>query len=334
MLLIFLALGYLSLFARRKAALPILTLSVVIAVNIKFTALVYVLVISIVITLYFLFKKQMDFVRLVVMALLPGLLAGFLLVGYNPYVTNTLRKGNPFYPLAGPNAIDIMTANSPESFRVMNRFEKLFTSIFSKTENTHGHQKCHFKLPFTVKEEELKTIWVDTRIGGFGPLFGGSVLLSLSLLASALLADQKKTLAYTGLALLILTSVIVNPEAWWARYAPQLWLLPVITVMAGLEIKQKIPRFLCLLNILVLSLNLILVSVFFFEGYYMGNIALKNQLEEMHNAKLILVRYDNMYSNRLRLADFHIKYRVVKKLEGSQIKLMPFSDTAYVENQR
>jgi len=128
MLVIFLALGYLSVFTRRKAVLPLLALSVIITVNIKFTALVYILVISAVVIFYLLLKKQTDLAGMVAMALIPGLLAGFFLVGFNPYVTNTLRQGNPFYPLAGPNATDIMTVNSPENFRDMNRFEKLFTA--------------------------------------------------------------------------------------------------------------------------------------------------------------------------------------------------------------
>lgn len=202
------------------------------------------------------------------------------------------------------------------------------------TEDAYGHQKSHLKLPFTVKEEELKTISVDTRVGGFGPLFGGSVLLSLILLAAAFPADPKRTLAYAGLVLLILISALVNPEAWWARYAPQLWLLPVIAVMAGLEIRRKIPRFLGLLIVLALSLNVLLVSVFFFERQYAGNLTLKNQLAEMQRADVVLVKFQYMYSNRVRLEECHVNYREVEKLEGPQVKTLAFSDTRYVEQER
>jgi hypothetical protein len=37
-----------------------------------------------------------------------GFLVGIILVGYSPYVKNALYHSYPFYPLAGPNSVDII----------------------------------------------------------------------------------------------------------------------------------------------------------------------------------------------------------------------------------
>jgi hypothetical protein len=266
---------------------------------------------------------------LIALSLAMGTAVGCLFVGFNPYVTNTVRNGNPFYPLAGPGAVDIMTTNSPANFHGMNRFEELFVSVFSRTENVYGLQSSHWKWPFTIDREELAGIWLDTRVAGFGPLFGGAVLLSLALLATAWASDKKKTLAFTGLGLLILCSALVNPEAWWARYAPQLWLLPVLCAMLGLSINSRPQKLLGLAIALVLILNLCLVSAYYFEQQYTDNAILENQLAQMRGAHLVLVSFGSDYSNRVRLAEADVHYREVARLDALNLQTLHGSDTTY-----
>jgi hypothetical protein len=302
---------------------------VIIAVNIKFTALAYIPALGLPVMLYLFLAKKRQSLGLIALSLGMGLIAGSLFVGFNPYVTNAVRNGNPLYPLAGPGAVDIMTANSPANFHNMNRFEKLFVSVFSETENVHGSQSSHWKWPFTVSKEEPGGTWLDTRIAGFGPLFGGAVLLSLILLATAWAPDKKKTLAFTGLGLLIVCSALVNPEAWWARYAPQLWLLPVLCAMLGLAINSKPQKILGLSIALVLILNLCLVSAYYFKQQYTDNVILKSQLAEMRGAHLVLVSFGSDYSNRERLTEAGIHYREVARLDGPNVQTLDNSDTAY-----
>ncbi len=306
-----------------------LILSVIIAVNIKFTALAYVLALGLPVLLYLLIVKKGRPLKLIASSLGIGLITGVLLIGFNPYVTNTVRNGNPFYPLAGPHAVDIVTANSPASFRTMNRFEKLFVSTFSETENFGGSHSTHWKWPFTESKEEANAIWLDTRIAGFGPLFGGAVLLSVILPATAWTHDKKKTLAFACLGLLIIGSALVNSEAWWARYAPHLWLLPVLCAMLGLAINSKPAKILGLAIALILILNLYSVSASYFERQSTENAILKSQLAEMRRAHLVLVSFGCKYSNRVRLAEAGVHYREAARLDGPGVQTLDRSDTTY-----
>ncbi|MGD0153905.1 MAG: hypothetical protein ABSC17_09165 [Thermacetogeniaceae bacterium] len=308
-----------------------LILSMIIAINIKFTALPYLLALSLPIMLYLFLRRRMQPVRVTALSLAIGLTAGLLLVGFNPYVTNTLSNGNPFYPLAGRNAVDIMTANSPANFSALNRLGKLATSLFSRTEDAAAPLASHFKRPFTMTGEELDTIAPDTRIGGFGPLFGGAVLLSLLLIVISWPVDRKKTVFYTGLLLVILCSALVNPEAWWARYAPQVWLLPVICIMLGLAMDKSLHKAVALSIVMVLMLNLVLVSDCYFQRQYEGSQVLKGQLAEMKRAPLNLVKFRSKYSNRVRFDELGIQYQAVAKLSGPDVKPLAFSDTTYEE---
>jgi hypothetical protein len=330
MLIIILSLLYLIIKNPDVFLALALLLSVIIAVNIKFTALAYILALGLPVLLYLLLVKEGRPFKPIASSLGIGLIAGLLFAGFNPYVTNTVRNGNPFYPLAGPHAMDIVTANSPADFQTMNRFEKLFISTFSKTEDASGPLPAHWKWPFTVSKEELKAIWLDTRIAGFGPLFGGAVLLSLILLATAWPLDKKKTLVYACIGLLIVCSALVNPEAWWARYVPQLWLLPVLCAMLGLALNSKPQRILGLAIILVLSLNLYTVSASYLERQSKGNVILQGQLAEMRRAHLVLVSFRSNYSNRVRLAEAGVHYREVGRLEGPGVQTLDCSDTKFL----
>jgi hypothetical protein len=310
----------------------VLLLSTIITVNIKFTALVYLLALGLPILSYLLLMKDGRPIRPITSSLGIGLIAGLLLVGFNPYVTNTFRNGNPFYPLAGPHAKDIVTANSPAYFPTMNRFEKLFVSTFARTENVAAPQPAHWKWPFTMNKEELKAVWLDTRIAGFGPLFGGAVILSLILLAAAWPLDKKTTLVFTGLGLLIVCSALVNPEAWWARYVPQLWLLPVLCAMLGLAINNRPQRILGLAIVLALCLNLYLVSGAYFHQQRQDNAIIKNQLAAMRAAHHVLVSFRSDYSNRVRLTEAGVHYREVASLAGPGVQTLDYSDTTYKED--
>lgn len=59
------------------------------------------------------------------------------MVGYAPYVKNTITKGHPFYPLFGKEKIDIITSNQPYDFQEKGTIEKFMTSMFAKCSNIH-----------------------------------------------------------------------------------------------------------------------------------------------------------------------------------------------------
>jgi hypothetical protein len=159
--------------------------------------------------------------------LLLGILFGVVGPGLNPYLTNTLRAGHPFYPLMGPGRIDIMRG-TPPAFARLTRLEKLARSNLSRS-NGSLDVVPRLKVPFTVTRKELSAFaQPDTRVGGFGPWYGGALLLSTALFIGLLAHLRSKAALGLGAIAFVFLSSLANPEAWWARYAPQLWFPPLL----------------------------------------------------------------------------------------------------------
>ena len=132
---------------------------------------------------------------------------------------------------------------------------KVLVSLFSRSANInrgHGTAEPDFKFPFSVHDGEMALFaYNDVRIGGWGVLFGG-ITLCAALLYS-LSGAWKNAEVTLGLAF-ILASVLINPGSWWARYAPQVALAPVLMVIPAAASSlswQRIPaRFVCVLLLL------------------------------------------------------------------------------------
>src|SRR6266496_4192362 len=73
--------------------------------------------------------------------------------GWNPYVTNTLRDGHPFHPVAGAHAKDIVYGSRPEAFARMNRVERLLRATFSASSGDQG-APARPKPPFMIVGDE------------------------------------------------------------------------------------------------------------------------------------------------------------------------------------
>lgn len=188
LLVIMASLGYLLFVLNDKLVIiNLLGLSIIMIFNVKFTGFVYALVFSAGLLICFFLSNERKINVKILKVYMASCLLGIFLVGYNPYITNTVKCGNPFYPLAGKGALKIIEPNMPANFLAMNRFEKLFTSIFSKSENVQTPRMTEFKLPFTISKSELHAFGIpDVRIGGFGPLFGGAVILASLIIINAL----------------------------------------------------------------------------------------------------------------------------------------------------
>ena len=162
--------------------LLLLCIILVACINIKLTAVLFAgLFIMFLLLLLYLKKAFGTFWRVFSVSAAAVVIA-VLLVGFNPYVINTVKYHNTFYPLFGKNPVDIMTINSPEGFNQKNRFEKLFISLFSHTDDIDTrtqHRVPQLKIPFALNKDDVKTLsYSDNRIGGFGPFFGGICLIT------------------------------------------------------------------------------------------------------------------------------------------------------------
>jgi hypothetical protein len=173
-------------------------------------------------------------------------------LGFDPYATNLLRKGHPFYPVRGPGAVDFLSPQLVPAFHQRHRFSQLWLTLMSRASNRNEMPVGKAPLSLSIDPDEWQALaYADLRIGGFGPLFGAGVLAAGVLAVGVVAAGRRRTqeretqrtprgrpwLGPQGLLLggggLLLTSAFCTPGVWWARYVPQLWLVPAGLVVLG-----------------------------------------------------------------------------------------------------
>lgn len=321
---------------------------IVLIVNIKFTGLVYAVILSSIIFLPFLkvTKKNIGFFwindKIKFKKGLVLLIVSFIFAvgvsGYNPYITNFIEKGHPFYPLSGKESVDIISYNIPKNLGEKNRIEQFLTSIFSYTSNDRSKEPI-IKIPFSVVPSELVAgESVDIRVGGFGPLFGAAVIVVYSLILINIreLLSKRYIISHVFLIAILFSSVIINPEPWWARYIPQMWLIPIYILSLLFYIQKSKNRWLGILNmfgISILAVNIILTSYPYLTSQHEKNMALKTQLNVLSSysqKKEISVYFDRFRSNRIRLSEYNINFSEIKEVNDCTYKAKLTRSTTYI----
>jgi hypothetical protein len=154
-------------------------------------------------------------------------------------------------------------------------------------------------VPFTVTKSETEAFAeVDVRIAGYGPLFGGILLLALALGLAVVVRQIRNRRAdwdiWLPVSAVVLT-VLVVPEMWWARYFPQLYLLPLLCTAYLFEDKWKNwPYVLCVLMIL--------------NSFIVGVFRLSAVATHYETDRQALGRYSNSANIELYFDDFHTYY--------------------------
>ena len=322
----------------------LLLMVIPVLVNVKLTAGIYSGLILIGYMGMLWAKSKFEQFRKTLVCTLIAFLFGFILFGLNPYITNTFRMGNPFYPALGTDRSDYTYPQFPANFIGKNSVYLLTYSIFSKSDNVRGiERKAFLKIPFAVSKDELGA-FTDTNAkqGGFGPLFGGAILLSFLIIIGAFLilyTRSKKTRPeksnlgweesaadgasssniYLGLfcLALVLATCLINPASSLARFVPQMWLFPIIAVLLGYSLKNKPFRILGHLVLMVLVLNNVLIGYTYYS-YNLKITGVYNQRLE----KLAALSQENpiqfyfghfLSSSILRFDRFGIVYSIAGK---------------------
>jgi hypothetical protein len=246
-------------FAREIKAFILSLMTAVILINLKFTGVIYVIgfaVMFILVQIYRISTGRSDYWQSCIYLSLLGasILIGLAVIGYNPYITNSILRGHPFYPVEGVSRIDIITANMPEDFVGKPWWEKLYLSVTGRVGNQFRPQSSERREgPLDVSPEEFRNVYNDTRVAGFGPYMHLLLLGALLVLATTVAADRRSAFVGWVMSLPVVGTVIINPESWWARYVPQLWWLPSFAVLAAWVTPVKVVR---LLGWLLLALIL------------------------------------------------------------------------------
>lgn len=232
----------------KKLVYSLLFMTIVIVINVKFTSFAYAGIYCLTYLLaIIIIKKYRVHIKEVVVVGVLSLLLGIMIVGLSTYPKNIIQHKNPFYPLIGANNVDIITSNQPANFNGMNNLKKMFISNFSETDNISeaAGRNPKLKIPFTFNKNELNNLsLVDARIGGYGVWFSGALIVSFFVLLYGLLNDIKSKNLNRFILIyipLIPTAILIlfMSDVWWARYFPQLYLLPMIALIVLFINKSK-----------------------------------------------------------------------------------------------
>jgi hypothetical protein len=289
----------------------VLILSSILAIGMKYTGLFNTFILFV---LYFIFKRKKEFLKTSAIVFVSSLVLCF-----QPYITNTIKFKNPFYPSVGYNKLDFMTGQNPKEFKNKPYLYKFVRSMFSSTSDSRMNNpetppifwkipfSLHFDMPFS--REEL-------RISGFGHLFSGIFLISFILSLYLVLKKKKSRFLFAA----IYFTTLLNPICWWARFVPQLHLLPcmVCYYFRKNNIIFYILSFLILLNgFMTLKENYLsnAYSTYVINDFY-------NKLYEYSKTKKILIYKTNTANDEddetvlERLREYGVDFELTDKKSG------------------
>lgn len=317
----------LTYFSDRKLQyIIIFVLSSVTFCSLKFSSIPIFMVFAGTATVYHLICHK----KLIFIPYLYILLFGFF-CNIHPFITNVQNGNHLLHPFVGEKKMDIINQNIPELLLNRNRAERTLVSLFSKTNNDFRNATFPdiLKLPFTFSKDEL-FINFDTRLGGFGFLFSG--VLVLTFLLTLYLFLKKNTLNKKILVLVLfafLVSVIINPASWWSRLSAQIWLIPIVFIIFGLILKNKKSIVLSEITLVILIVN-VLVSGGLTALKLQKDNEIVNDFISSVGDKTIILDLSNKYSFKqyyLKFEERNIKYKIVKIKDKSH--LAPFTPDVY-----
>ena len=285
----------------------VLIFSSILSIAIKYTGVLNTFVIF---ALWYFLKKKKNILKIAAIIFLSSLLLAF-----QPYILNLIKHKNPFYPSIGHNKLDFMTKQNPKEFKDKNYIYKFIRSMFSASSDSRMNNpqtpKLHYKVPFTSKID-MPYIAEDIRISGFGHWFSGIFIISVLLTLIQFAKGKGKFAIFS-----VILTVLLNPICWWARFVPQLHLLPVLNcyyfrknnlIFYGLS-------FLLIVNGLwVLKENLFANA---YKTYVMNSYY--NELFEKTKNKSIKIYMDKKNNDEddstilFRMNEYGIKYTLVDK---------------------
>jgi len=236
---------------RKRTDLLVLIFSIILASNFKFTGALYSLAMAtLALLLGFTTEKKLDGTDIKLIAFGAVCLG---IISFHPYADNLLAYGHPLYPM---NVTNVMHGQIDQVFLDRDRITKFIISSFNAVSSpTVAPLGPHLVLPRLWHYRILST--PDIRINGFGSLFIYSLgaalvclLFCLTYIKSNSASASRANLIWYAIGWIFIT-VVINPEFWWARYVPQLWLIPPLAAsLAFIEHRRWI-------GILTISMSLI-----------------------------------------------------------------------------
>lgn len=310
----------------------------IVCINAKFTGLVYICFLLAAVGLWCFFKARQSLARLTFVAV-GTLVLGTCVWGYNPYITNTLYRHQPFYPILGSANYPSLAKQgndgnekweTPKNMVGRNRAIRFAYSIFGRPGNQPYREGKNASLmwPFAAHLHDLYTYtYQDPRIAALGPFFSGCLVLSVALGVWLLfLLDSSSRWLLMLASATIIASLLISKHCWWPRYGPQLWLLPVVPmVFAFRESSSRALLRLTWALCALLLFNAAIVATVSLNWETRASLTLRHQLHDLRSSGQeyeFSTRYFDD-SAKERLTEAHVRFRdlgMTKLPRGHELK--------------
>jgi hypothetical protein len=307
-------------------------MSTICLINTKFTGLVFFCFFAAFAFVYFLIRKREYLSKFLGVHVVTLFLALFVF-GYNPYVTNSIKRGNPLYPILGsakyPNATVQRGADANEIYEtpVNMRGKGILTRLFYANFGRPGNAPYNFEqnanaelmVPFTSKISEWSAYhYHETRVSGFGPYFSGILIFSFLLFVWMLFVFKTPRLVLILTCAAVISTLFISKHMWWPRFAPQMWFLPIIPVLLSfwLPLSKVRAVFTWALAILI-ALNGLIVLYEHMEWETRSSVHLYKQLSELKQKGKTIEVYFGYFeeSGKEKLSKWDIKYTQIPMVE-------------------
>lgn len=330
----FIAAGISWMLRPGKVTAGIGILAAILCINVKFTGLVYLCFIMAGFGLYSLLFKRRLLIKYVLLQIAP-LLAGILIFGFNPYITNTVHRGHPLYPILGTTEYPGTMQNgndpieqweTPENMMGKPRGVRFGYALFGRPV-FHQQDAARLMIPFTATFKDMSLYYFhEQRIAGFGPYYSGALILSMLLLIKILIGPDMPRGTVLLCLLTLIASLSVSTHAWWARYGPQMWLIPIVPIIAVFWKSQN--RWLVRFNWAIaalLLLNALVVAVVHANWEIKSTRTLKEQMAQLSSKGTYEFDFEwfgEPFSERLKTADVSFETLPRRSLRNTDAKEM------------
>ena len=314
-------------------------MATILSINAKFTGLVFLVFAFAAGGLWCLFRRRertAAYTGWVAFALL----LGTVVFGYNPYVTNTIYRHQPFYPILGSKEFPVKISargdpnerwETPRNMSGRSRLVHFGYAIFGRPGNqpyasaTNGKRELNAQLmwPFTARPADLHYYdYHETRVAGFGPYFSGALLVSLGL--AAWLLSQSKSPRWVLLlaGLTIVGSLLISVDLWWPRLGPQLWLLPILpAVFVFWDARSSRATGTAWLLMVLLLINAGIVAGVHLAWETKASLKLRQQLTGLRQSgKTVEICFNHFIrSGGERLKAWGVPYQSETNLQGTEL---------------
>ncbi|MEE4273857.1 MAG: hypothetical protein V2I67_19425 [Thermoanaerobaculales bacterium] len=246
-------------------------------------------------------------------------LAAAGVLNINPFLTNVLWFDHPFYPYYGAKRTNDGFAEKTSGTSSM--VVSMFSSMFSHPDRYRKLGPSHrelatgrtLKVPFTMSKRDLTTMRVPgMHIGGWGPLFGGMLILALLILVAEVRSRPPPVAGAVLIAAAVVASALTIQHPWVARYVPQTWWLPLVVIPVAASSPRAITRLLGWLLVMSAVVSSSLTLGFHVSHFARESVRLEERLRRLGaDGQPFAVSYDYIRSNRRRLAELGLDAREV-----------------------